>query len=288
MIKIPNYNVVVPQTPELRLFGKRRNTYEGDRQELRYEFSAADTTVVQLPWMPTAPEWVEVYINGVRLVNPRVTSIDAGTYYEVFNLNDNNIRFSRPVTGQLTIICDTRANHWWGSIIVNTKNVQAESELKNLYNFNVYDWPVSGGSINGFNYRVNYIAGPKFENNSYVIIEDCIPAKFNGNFQVLNGTLGSVNFRGTIPGRETMIKPGTISGFGNAVVKQTQGIALYSEPIILTQPYSGYARLTGDRKSIAYVPNVGYVGNDTFSWSMINQHGQIGEPKCVVINMTSI
>lgn len=287
MIKIPNYNVVVPQTPDLRLFGKRRNTYDGDRQELRYQFTAADTTQVQLPWIPTAPEWVEVYIDGVRLVNPRVASIEAGTYYEVFNLDNDVIRFSKPVTGQLTIICDTRANHWWGSVVVGTKNVQAYSELKNLYNFNIYEWPVSGGAINGFGYRVNYVPGPQFEANSYVIISDCVPSKFNGNFKVTNGTLGSVNFRGNVPGRENMTKPGTISGFGNAVVKQTQGIALFSEPVILTQPYNGYARLTGDRKSIAYVPNVGYVGNDTFSWSMINQHGQIGEPKCVVITVSA-
>ena len=83
-----------------------------------------------------------------------------------------------------------------------------------------------------------------------------------------------------------MQKPGTIDGFGNATVKELQGISLYTEPVIITQPQHGYARLSGDRQSIAYVPNVGYKGNDTFSWAMINQHGQISSPKCVQIKIS--
>jgi hypothetical protein len=82
-----------------------------------------------------------------------------------------------------------------------------------------------------------------------------------------------------------MTRPGTITGFGNATVKELQGISLYAEPVIITQPQHGYARLTGDRQGIAYVPDVGYKGNDTFSWALINQHGQIGAPKCAQIRI---
>ena len=65
----------------------------------------------------------------------------------------------------------------------------------------------------------------------------------------------------------------------------SEGIGLYSEPVIITQPYHGYARLTADRKGIAYIPNLNYTGNDAFSWALINQHGQIGEPRCVNISV---
>jgi hypothetical protein len=287
MIKIPNYNVVVPVTPDLRLFGKQRLTYEGDRGQLSFSYSATDSTRIPLPWIPTATEWIEVYVNDIRLINPRVTSDIGGSYFEVFNYNNGVLQFSVPITGELTIICDTKATHWWGSVIVDAQNVQAEYELKTLNNFNFNQWPVLGGTVNGLTYRIFYQAGVKFESNSYVIVKGCEPTSFNGNFRVNNGTLGSVNFRGNVAGKTTMVKPGTISGFGNGVVKKTNGIALYSEPVIITQPRSGYARLTSDRKNIAYVPNFGYVGQDTFSWAMINQHGQISEPKCVNITITA-
>jgi len=285
MLKIPNYNVVVPTVPDLRLFTKRRTTYTGDRRANVYDFVATETVQVELPWLPVSREWVEVYIDGVRLINPRIKSIDGGTLYEAYNVENNSIRFTKPITGSVKVICDTQATPWYAALKLHAKNVQAYYSYVDVKYFEFIKWPVTGGSVNGFTYRVFYEPGPEFQANSYVIVEGCRPEKFNGNFKVVNGTLGSVTFRGNVAARDSMLVYGTISGFGNAVVKQTEGIALYSEPVIITQPYHGYARLSADRKNIVYVPEVGYTGNDTFSWSMINQHGQIGDPKCVSISV---
>lgn len=288
MIKIPNYNVIVPVIPDLRLYVKKRTDVAGDRKVNVHTFTAVDTVYEPLPWIPASKEWVEVYIDGVRLINPRIRSAEGGiTYYEVFNIENNALRFTSPISGEVRVTCDKTASHWWGSVLLEGQNVQAYYTYKQVYDFVFNKWPVTGGSINGFNYRIFYEPGPEFQANSYVIIDGCRPTSFNGNFKVATSNLGQVTFRGNVAARDSMQKFGSISGFGNAVIKHTEGIALYSEPIIITQPYNGYARLSTDRKSIAYVPRLGYVGNDTFSWAMINQHGQIGDPKCVTITVTA-
>lgn len=61
--------------------------------------------------------------------------------------------------------------------------------------------------------------------------------------------------------------------------------ATWCEPVICTQPYNGFARLTDDRKSIIYVPNPGYVGADSFSYTLITSRGQTAETKCVYITI---
>lgn len=291
MIKIPNYNVIVPNIPDLRLITKRRTDLTGERGELSFNYTASETTFFRLPWVPTATEWVEIYINGIRLINPRVTSAIGGSQFEVFNIVDSTgVLFTTPISGELTVICDTKATPWYGALKIDPRNVQAIDQYKNLYDFNFYSWPVVGGSINGLNYRVYYEPGPIFEPNSYVIVTGCKPSKFNGNFQVIASTADTVVFRGntvSLPGTG-MDVPGKISGFGNGIIKQTTSIGLYSEPVIITQPYHGYARLTADRQGIAYVPNMNFIGNDAFSWALINQHGQIGDPKCVNIRVRAI
>lgn len=286
MIKIPNYNVTVPVTPDLSLYIKPRYVYDAERQALSHSVQVTEAVTVQLPWLPTAQDWVEVYIDGVRLINPRIRSATGGSLFEVYNVSDRIITFNTPVTGSLTILCDTEPTHHWRSLLINAQNVQGFYIYKDVYNFVVTDWPVINGYYNGLTYKVFYNSGPTFQSNSYVIIKNCVPSAFNGNFRVTSSTPGSVTFRGNTAGRSTMQKPGTINGFGNARLKELQGISLYSEPVIITQPQHGYARLSGDRQSIAYVPNVGYKGNDTFSWAMINQHGQIGAPKCIQIKVS--
>lgn len=290
MLKIPNYNVVVPVVPDLRLRTRRRVDRRGSRGERSFRFRANESTFVRLPWIPVAAEWVEVYIDGVRLINPRITSAVGGSLFEVYNIEDNNgIRFNQPVTGDLLIICDTKATPWYGALIIDPTNVQARYEYKTLNDFLFTKWPIIGGSVNDLTYRIIYEAGPDFATNSYVTITNCTPSNFNGNFQVVSSTADTLIFRGNVasPSDSVMKIPGTITGFGNGIVKTVTGIGLYSEPIIITQPVNGYARLTADRQRIAYIPDMNYVGNDVFSWSMINQHGQIGVPKCVNITVTA-
>jgi hypothetical protein len=62
-------------------------------------------------------------------------------------------------------------------------------------------------------------------------------------------------------------------------------VSLRCEPVLLTQPFNGYVRLTADRKNLVYVPQIGFAGTDTFGWSLITQNGQIGPAKCAKITV---
>lgn len=67
------------------------------------------------------------------------------------------------------------------------------------------------------------------------------------------------------------------------VQKEPYQHGLYCEPVILVQPRYGYARLTTDRQSIAYVPNRLFRGTDSFSYTLITQLGQVGPAQCAFI-----
>lgn len=62
-------------------------------------------------------------------------------------------------------------------------------------------------------------------------------------------------------------------------------ISLRSEPVLLTQPRHGYVRLSGDRKFLVYVPDPGFTGKDTYSWTLMTQDGQLGAAKCAMITV---
>ena len=299
LIPVQNYKVVVPFIPDVRFTHKKRLTVEGDRKELRYSVHATNLSVINLPWKPTAPEWVEIYVDGFRLVNSRVTSQSqtvstGGTLYEQFNIIGTTITFTSPVNGEILAICDTLPTHHYAAVILNPKNHQALIEKTTVANLAIDNTPVIGGYQQGFNYHVSFEPGPKYEANSYVIISGNSPSNFNGNFKVRTSNLGSVEFTANMeppnrPGISTIHTTGFVSGFAEEFVwYKNITNALYAEPVVLTQPMHGYARLTGDRQSIAYVPNLNYVGNDTFSWTLITQHGQIGTPKCAYFRITKI
>lgn len=287
MIKIPSYNVVIPETPTLQLSTVKRVSSSGDRNAKTYHIIADDMDIIRLPFDPVSKEWVEVYVNGIRLINPRAAApAGTSTLFEVFNVLGNTIKFMHPIIGTLDVICDAQPSHWWGALLISTNTVQTKKIQKTAHWLPITNWPILRGTVKGTSCHVNYLPGPEFLANSYIRIEECTPTIFNGNYQVISNTRGSVSFRSNVVAVTSMQVKGKISGFGNITVSETQGIGIYSEPVVITQPLHGYARLSTDRKSIAYVPNVGYVGNDTFSWTMITQHGQVGVPECVNIKIT--
>jgi len=296
MLQVPNYTVVAPHIPDLRFTTRMRTTTDGDRNELRYTVANAKLNQIVLPWKPTAPEWVEVYVNGFRLINPRITS-DAtitsvtpntgGTLYETYNVVGNTIYFNYQIEGEILVLCDTKGSHYSKAVIIQPKNHQAIITASNIANVVVLNTEVIGGSQRGFNVTVSFNVGPKFEANSYVVLTGNDPPAFNGNFRVKSSTPASVTFSSNRANIAVIHHHGIISGFASTYQwSKNISTALYAEPIILTQPIHGSARLTTDRTGIAYVPNIYHAGNDTFSWALITQHGQIGDPKCVYIKTT--
>jgi hypothetical protein len=286
MIKMPNYQVVLPLIPDLNVTTKMRTTTLGNREALTYRYSGSGITKIKLPWKPTVPEWVEVYIDDLRLVNPRTGSIEGGTLHDEFNINGSTINFTNPQSGSFYIICDTKPSHFYGALVVNPKNHQAIVEEDIAANLVVMDTPIIGGYQRGTKVHISYNLGPEFEVGSYVIIRGNSPSSFNGNFQVSASTMGSVEYTTAAPNLATLSETGFVSGYATTVsFYKNITNSVYAEPIIITQPLHGYARLTSDRKSIAYTPNTYFKGNDTFSWALITQHGQVGVPKCLYVKV---
>lgn len=71
-------------------------------------------------------------------------------------------------------------------------------------------------------------------------------------------------------------------------IKNVQGslsakASLFVEPIIMTEPSFGYARLSEDRKSIVYKQTDLSATQDSFSYCLINNHGQYSNNACIYL-----
>ena len=190
MILIPNRHVVIPTAADLYL---TCNTPLQPVLRLHQQTIVTVTgSTVILPFTPVCGDWVELYSNGRRLLNPRIKHRIGGTLYQAYNISGNVLTFAEPQQATYTVICDTKATHAEGSLIIPIANTQGFLSTK---------------------------------------------------------------------------------------------ASLYIEPIVMEQPLNGYARLTTDRQSIAYMPNYGFIGTDSFSYCVINNHGQYSRNYCVNITV---
>lgn len=187
-----NREVVIPFLEDIKTTASLK-TYTHARNNLLYTNTAISTTDIYLPFTPPCTEWTEVFLDNVRILNKRSRSALNGTEFESYNVTGNYLKFNQPISGNLTVICDTEATHNNDATIINVDNVQ-------------------GGPL-----------------------------------------IGSV--------------------------------ALFHEPVIQRMPLHGYARLTTDRKSIAYMPNTNYIGDDDFVFCIINNQGQQSKSCCVSIKI---
>ena len=194
MLLVPNKNVIVPELAEVTVTAKV-NQGSDSRQENKFTITIANQLTILLPFTPVSADWVEIYLNGRRLINPRLSNKAGGTRYEHFNVVGNLVEFTRTTTGQILVVCDTQPTHKPGALVIDVKNIQ-------------------------------------------------------------NHTAMSADATAT---------------------------SLYCEPIVLSQPRHGYARLTQDRQSIAYVPRRGFQGTDSFSYTLITQNGQVAQGRCVFV-----
>lgn len=200
MVLVENRRVVIPFIQDV-YETILRNTTTYNRGEYRVNVSVqTPTNVIQLPpsFKILCEDWLEVYIDGQRLLNPRVSSDFGGTKYEKFNADilTNVITFSNDIVGEVTFVCDS--------------NVPNEEDLDRS------SCTISIQNVQGF---------------------------------------------------------------------KSSGVSLYHEPVVMTEPENGYARLSFDRKSIIYVPKVGFSGTDQFNYCIINNHGQQSRNRCIRIRV---
>lgn len=67
------------------------------------DLDADGETDITLNFTPLVSKWVEVWIDGFRVVN---RSYDFGKTFEDFTVNGRMLRFKTPRTGKLIVICD--------------------------------------------------------------------------------------------------------------------------------------------------------------------------------------
>jgi hypothetical protein len=185
MLAAPIEFVNVPYVDDVEVGIQKNVKFAAPRRAEFYNVTMVGGTVVNLNSIPVSNEWVEVWLNGWRVVNidpmnPR------------YFINGNQVVFTDPTIGQVLVVVDLEPLPYYASSIIRVNNVQRD---------------------------------------------------------------------------------------------QHADISLFSEPVIMSQPENGYVRLTANRKSIAYVPNYKFVGTDTFLWTLLTQHGQLGQAKCAKVHV---
>jgi len=200
VVLVENRRVVIPFIQDIFETMAINNT-SYNRGEHRFNISlTTPTNTIQLPssFKVLCEDWLEIYLDGKRVLNPRLSGDFGGTKYEKFNVNieTNLITFSSNITGDVVIVCDS--------------NLPSEQETSN---------------------------------------SSCV------------------------------IEVQNVQGF------KSSGISLYHEPVVMTEPENGYARLSFDRKSIIYVPQIGFSGTDQFNYCLINIHGQQSRNRCIRIKV---
>lgn len=183
-------------------------------------------------------------VNGTRLLNPKyaiqTTNGVPGSTYHI--TKDNKIKFSKPVTGIVTVISDTVDKLSANASVAKVQNIHSLTNF--VQRFNPARWA--------------------FGSNVTVVSED------SGN----TATRPFDNAAGV-----------NSLGLYNSQIRIRVGDSRYAEPVILDQPQHGYARITEDRRHMAYVPFPDYSGLDAFTYTLLSQTGQAGQPKSVYVEV---
>jgi hypothetical protein len=191
MIEVKNRRVVIPFVDDIQI-SVPKNLISYDRKENTFSGSFSGTFSISLPFAALCTELTEVYIDGMRKMNPRLYQQFGGTYHGEYNVFNSFIAFTNAISGDVKVVCETQP----------------------------YPEP-----------HVNVIQ--------------------------IDNTQGYLS----------------------------AGISLFHEPVVVSEPANGYARLSFDRKELVYLPKLGFTGNDSFSYTLINNQGQFGKPKCVYITV---
>lgn len=237
MLLVPNHHVIVPKTIELSVqMASISSVPARDATELDVE--VVNETIIHLPIKPISLYLVELYLDGIRIINPKYpTTNTRGIPFECYNIIGTQVIFNAPITGTVHIIIDNVTTIPTGALTIPVENIQSLDTY--VQRFNPAPWSFYSAGATG-------ATGPRV-------------AKGAASVNALN--------------------------YVNTKLQLRVGDALYAEPIVLSQPAHGYAVLSNNRKSLVYVPNSGYVGFDTFSYTLMTQHGQIGMPKCVSVEI---
>lgn len=141
MLIMPNHHVIVPRTDDRTYVLNTIITDERCRRNAHVQhFSVSNVGNIQLDFTPLSDQWLEIYIDGYRLVNPRY-----GTYetpyarYETYNMAANNtVRFGNVISGNVTVVCDTQS-HTFAEIRTQANVSGVTMRFDNIQNYDVFE-----------------------------------------------------------------------------------------------------------------------------------------------------
>lgn len=220
MIIVPNHHVIVPRTADESAYLPYSVTDDRSKRQAKIirKYMDNDDTIL-LDFVPLSDLWIEIYLEGHRIVNPHYLIKRTHAWaYEVFNVRENEIFFTHPITGNVKVIVDTLTH-----TDAETLKIPGISGLyidfQNLQSYDIYE---------------NIFVPTRHSKNYY-------------NWPVTQ-------------------------------VKLRVGDALYAEPLVLCEPCYGYVRVSKNRKDLVYVPRKNFKGYDVFTYTLMTQHGQMGQP----------
>lgn len=141
MLIVPNHHVIVPRTEDAYIeITTVASNPQTRRQAHVQRMTLSNTDTVQLNFQPLSDQWLELYLDGYRIINPKyATHRTPGARYENYNLVENNqIRFSEPQTGNLKIICDT-LTHTVAEGLIDGNIAGAMISFDNIQSYDVYE-----------------------------------------------------------------------------------------------------------------------------------------------------
>lgn len=141
MLVIPNHHVIVPKTEEVsvRILDVVDDPILKRRAQIQ-RFELVAVTEIELDFVPLSDQWLELYLDGYRIVNPRYANFDhVGIRYEEYYLTGyNRIEFANPVTGNLKVICDTLA-YAPSEKLINQKQAGVIVKFENIQSYDVFE-----------------------------------------------------------------------------------------------------------------------------------------------------
>lgn len=197
-----------------------------------------------------------------EIVSPGSQDMWAVTGLELETIN-YKIKFSEPLVGVVHVVCDTVMEPPRRATKIDVMNIQSMRNFE--HTFTPARW-APGGFMTG---NVSLVDGNVIPKGGNIFVGPVLPDD--------EGPLATPNY---------VSSDGVNSlGYYNTRIKYRVGDSQYSEIMILSQPQHGYARVIEDRKSMAYMPFPDFKGIDSYTYTLLTQHGQAGLPKSVYIEV---
>jgi Concanavalin A-like lectin/glucanases superfamily/GDSL-like Lipase/Acylhydrolase family/Interleukin-like EMT inducer len=192
-------------------------------------------------------------INGTRLLNAKYNKLDFAAAPDTFKItHDNRLVFTRPISGVVTVVADNTYLFPRNSVQIDFTNIQSLDYYRQRFNPARYaaGYDFAADPTTTFGVAATGNSAPRQANSVVMTTE----------------VLASANVY-------------------NAGVYKRVGDSHFAEPMVISQPQHGYARISPDRTSIVYVPFPDYAGLDSFSYTLLSQHGQAGMTKGIYVEV---